>query len=123
MFQPNLLYAAEIKHFEIVWISSGLVSRWRQESTRKVVTIAAQIHALRFDALQSCASVWKMKMLSVLLAATLARYFFLRNAHFYMNPPGKLICQIICVQFTIEAVEPQGAVEAFLSFMVPPYYY
>lgn len=43
-------------------------------------------------------------MLSILLAATLAGDLLLRDPHFLMNPFGKIACQIVLVDFAIEAV-------------------
>jgi hypothetical protein len=60
-----------------VRIPGCLVGRGGEEGAREVVTVTAQIHTLCFDAIQGRAPVRQMKMLSVLLAATFARYLFL----------------------------------------------
>ena len=105
--QPDFLDAAEIEHFEIVRISGGLVGRGSQEGAREVITVAAQIHTLCFDAIQSCTSLSRqMKMLSVFLAATSARYFFFRDTHFGMNHFSQFACQIVLIQLTIETIQP-----------------
>jgi len=105
-FQPDVLDAAEIEDFEIVGISRCLIGRGGEEGAREIIAVTAQIHTFCFHAIQSCASVWQMKMLSVFLAATSARYLVLRNTHFGMDQFSELACQIVFVQLTIEAIQP-----------------
>jgi hypothetical protein len=45
-----------------------------------------------------------MVMLPILLAATLAGDLLLRDTQFIMNQFGKIPCQIVLVDFAIEAV-------------------
>ena len=49
MINSDLLNAAEIEQFHVVWVPSGLVSYWCQKCTREIITITTQIHALRLD--------------------------------------------------------------------------
>ena len=104
--QADFLDAAEVEYLEVVRISGSLIGRGRQKGAREVVTVAAQIHTLCLDAIQSGTPVWRqMKMLSVLLAAAAARYLFLRNTHFGMNQFGKLARQVVFVQFTVKTIQ------------------
>jgi hypothetical protein len=116
-FNPHVLYPAEIKHFHVVGISRGLVCRRRKICTWKIVAVTAQGNTFCFDTIQSCTSLGRqMKMFPILLAATLAGYFFLRDTHFGMNRLDKFVRQIVRVEFTIEAIKSAGSSQIFFVF-------
>jgi hypothetical protein len=105
--QANLFNAAEIEYLHIVRVSGGLISRRSQIKAREIMAVTAQRHTLFFDTIQRCTAPGRqMEMLSILLAATLTGYFFLRDTHLAVNQFGKVCCQIIFVEFTIETVQP-----------------
>lgn len=109
--------AAEIVQLYVVRVPSRLVSDWCQQNTRKICAVKAQLHTFGFDTIQRCTSLRQMKVVSILLTAAFANYFFLRYTQFGMNQFGQLICQIVFVQFAKEACQTTGGCQCLVIYL------
>ena len=70
----------------------------REKGTGEIVTVAAKINTLLFYTIKGGTPLRaKMKVFTILLPASLARYFMFRDSEFFMYQSGQLICQIFYI--------------------------
>jgi hypothetical protein len=81
LFDSDFLYAAEIVDLHVMRIAGRLIGCGRQEPAREIGTIAADIYAFGFDAIERCAALGQMKMFGILRAAAPAGDLIFGNSH------------------------------------------
>ena len=107
--KPNLLNAAEIVKFHIMWVLRGLVGCWCEKGAWEIGTVAAELNFLGLDTIQGCTPLRRqMIMLSILPATPLAGNFPLCHSHFGMNQFGKFIREVVFIKLAIEAIQSTG---------------